>query len=120
MRYIPNSPDERRSMLEEIGCSRIEDLFEQIPPNLRLKEPIGIGHAVSEPDLLTFFHDLASKNASGYQSFLGAGAYSHYTPVITDSLISRSEFFTAYTPYQPEVSQGTLHTYSSFKRLSAS
>jgi len=117
MRYIPNSPDERRSMLEEIGCARIEDLFEQIPASLRLNEPIGIGHPVSEPDLLAFFHELGAKNASGYQSFLGAGAYSHYTPIITDSLISRSEFFTAYTPYQPEVSQGTLQYIFEFQTL---
>src|SRR5215467_9125951 len=117
MRYIPNSPDERRSMLEEIGCARIEDLFEQIPSGLRLAGPIGIGHPLSEPDLLSLFQGLAASNAAGYQSFLGAGAYSHYIPVITDSLISRSEFFTAYTPYQPEVSQGTLQYVFDFQTL---
>jgi glycine dehydrogenase subunit 1 len=112
MRYIPNSPDERRSMLADLGLARIEDLFDQIPEQLRLKEPIGIGHPMSEPELLEYFQDLASKNATDYQSFLGAGAYSHFIPVIIDSLISRAEFFTAYTPYQPELSQGTLqYTY---------
>ena len=104
-------------MLEEIGCARIEDLFEQIPANLRLNEPIGIGPPLSEPDLLRFFQELGGRNASGYQSFLGAGAYSHFIPVITDSLISRSEFFTAYTPYQPEVSQGTLQYIFEFQTL---
>jgi len=112
MRYIPNSPDERSSMLADLGLARIEDLFDQIPQQLRLKEPIGIGHPMSEPELLDYFRDLASRNATDYQSFLGAGAYSHFIPVIIDSLISRAEFFTAYTPYQPELSQGTLqYTY---------
>ena len=117
MRYIPNSPDERRSMLASSGCERIEELFEQIPEKLRLNEPIGIGPAMSEPDLLAYFRALASDNATGYQSFLGAGAYSHFIPVIIDSLISRAEFFTAYTPYQPEQSQGTLQYIFEFQTM---
>lgn len=117
MRYIPNSPDERRSMLASIGCERIEELFEQIPEKLRLNEPIGIGPAMSEPDLLAYFRNLAAKNATDYQSFLGAGAYSHFIPVIIDSLISRAEFFTAYTPYQPEQSQGTLQYIFEFQTM---
>jgi glycine cleavage system P protein (glycine dehydrogenase) subunit 1 len=117
MRYIPNSPDERRSMLADMGCERIEDLFEQIPEKLRLNEPIGIGSAMSEPDLLVYFRDLASQNAAHYQSFLGAGAYSHYIPTIIDPLISRAEFFTAYTPYQPELSQGTLQYIFEFQTM---
>ncbi len=117
MRYIPNSPDERRSMLASIGCERIEELFEQIPEKLRLNEPIGIGPAMSEPDLLAYFRNLAANNATDYQSFLGAGAYSHFIPVIIDSLISRAEFFTAYTPYQPEQSQGTLQYIFEFQTM---
>ena len=117
MRYIPNSPDERRSMLADIGLARIEDLFDQIPEQLRLKEPIGIGDPMSEPQLLEYFRVLASKNAIDYQSFLGAGAYSHFIPVIIDSLISRAEFFTAYTPYQPELSQGTLQYTFEFQTM---
>ena len=117
MRYIPNSPDERRSMLDSIGCERIEELFEQIPEKLRLNEPIGIGPAMSEPDLLAYFRNLAANNATDYQSFLGAGAYSHFIPVIIDSLISRAEFFTAYTPYQPEQSQGTLQYIFEFQTM---
>src|SRR5437870_4698593 len=108
MRYIPNSRDERRAMLAYIGLDRIEDLFDQIPEQLKLKEEIGVGEPFSEPELLDYFRGLASKNAVDYQCFLGAGAYSHFIPVIIDSLISRAEFFTAYTPYQPELSQGTL------------
>ncbi|HYV05044.1 MAG TPA: aminomethyl-transferring glycine dehydrogenase subunit GcvPA [Blastocatellia bacterium] len=117
MRYIPNSPDERQAMLADIGRSRIEDLFQQIPERLRLNEPIGIGQPMSEPDLLAYFRGLAATNATEYQSFLGAGAYSHFIPVIIDSLISRAEFFTAYTPYQPELSQGTLQYIFEFQTM---
>jgi len=117
MRYIPNSPDERLAMLADIGRSRIEDLFQQIPEHLRLNEPIGIGQPMSEPDLLAYFRDLAASNATDYTSFLGAGAYSHFIPVIIDSLISRAEFFTAYTPYQPELSQGTLQYIFEFQTM---
>src|SRR6476661_6123600 len=117
MRYIPNSPGERRSMLADIGLKRIEDLFDQIPEQLKLKETMGIGDPMSEPELLEYFRRLASENAIDYQTFLGAGAYSHFIPVIIDSLISRSEFFTAYTPYQPEISQGTLQTIFEFQTL---
>jgi glycine dehydrogenase subunit 1 len=117
MRYIPNSPDERKAMLASLGLERIEELFEQIPPHLRLDGPIGVGSPASEPQLLDWFRRLAAQNATDYQSFLGAGAYSHHTPVIIDSLISRSEFFTAYTPYQPELSQGTLQYIFEFQTL---
>jgi glycine dehydrogenase subunit 1 len=117
MRYIPNSPGERRSMLEDIGLERIEDLFDQIPEQLKLKEAIGVGDPMSEPELLEYFHRLASENRIDYQSFLGAGAYSHFIPVIIDSLISRAEFFTAYTPYQPELSQGTLQYTFEFQTM---
>ncbi len=117
MRYIPNSPDERHAMLANIGVERIEDLFDQIPEQLRLKEPIGVGDPVSEPELLEYFRALASRNGTDYHSFLGAGAYSHFIPVIIDSLISRAEFFTAYTPYQPELSQGTLQYTFEFQTM---
>jgi glycine dehydrogenase subunit 1 len=117
MRYISNSLDEREAMLQDIGCRRIEELFEQVPQNLRLSEPLGIGPAVSEPGLLSLFNQLAQRNAAGYDCFLGGGSYSHFIPVVTDSLISRSEFFTAYTPYQPEVSQGTLQYIFEFQTM---
>src|SRR6266481_9514004 len=117
MRYIPNSPGERGSMLSDIGLGRIEELFDQIPEVLKLREPIGVGDPMSEPELLEYFRSLASKDAVDYQSFLGAGAYSHFIPVIIDSLISRAEFFTAYTPYQPELSQGTLQYTFEFQTM---
>ncbi len=117
MRYIPNAPDERQDMLASIGLHSIADLFDQIPESLRLTAPLGIGEPMSEPDLLDYFRHLAANNASGYQSFLGAGAYAHHIPVIIDPLISRSEFFTAYTPYQPELSQGTLQYIFEFQTM---
>lgn len=117
MRYIPNSPGERRSMLADIGLERIEQLFDQIPEKLKLNEPLGIGEPMSEPELLEYFRRLADENAIDYRSFLGAGAYSHFIPVIIDSLISRAEFFTAYTPYQPELSQGTLQYTFEFQTM---
>jgi glycine dehydrogenase subunit 1 len=117
MRYIPNSPGERRSMLADMGLERIEQLFDQIPEKLKLNEPLGIGEPMSEPELLEYFRRLADENAIDYRSFLGAGAYSHFIPVIIDSLISRAEFFTAYTPYQPELSQGTLQYTFEFQTM---
>ncbi|HUK89731.1 MAG TPA: aminomethyl-transferring glycine dehydrogenase subunit GcvPA [Blastocatellia bacterium] len=117
MRYIPNSPGERLAMLREIGCAGIDDLFSEIPASLKLQGAIGIGPAVSEPELAEFFRALSARNGSDYQSFLGAGAYSHFIPVIIDSLISRSEFLTAYTPYQPELSQGTLQYIFEFQTM---
>lgn len=117
MRYITNSPDERRSMLREMGCQSMEELFDQVPSNLLLEEPIGVGRAVSEPDLLELFRELARRNGTDYLSFLGGGAYSHFIPVVVDSVISRSEFFTAYTPYQPEISQGTLQYIFEFQTM---
>ena len=117
MRYITNSPGERSSMLADIGLERIEELFDQIPEQLKLKEAIGVGAPMSEPELLEYFRRLASENRTDYQSFLGAGAYSHFIPVIIDSLISRAEFFTAYTPYQPELSQGTLQYTFEFQTM---
>jgi len=105
-------------MLRDIGLSNIEELFRGIPENLRRKELLNLPSAVSEAELIAYFKDLAARNTStGYTSFLGGGAYPHYTPVIIDTLISRSEFYTAYTPYQPEVAQGTLQTIYEFQTM---
>jgi glycine dehydrogenase subunit 1 len=118
LRYIPNSPDERAEMLEQIGVSSIENLFDSIPADLRLHRTLNVPAALSELELLKKFEVTATRNpAASRISFLGAGAYSHYTPTIVDSLISRSEFFTAYTPYQPEISQGTLQAIFEFQTL---
>jgi glycine dehydrogenase subunit 1 len=118
LRYIPNSPEERAEMLKDLGLSSAEQLFDSIPSELRLREPLKTSAAISEMELLAGFNALASRNSAAYRpSFLGAGAYSHYSPTIVDHLISRSEFFTAYTPYQPEISQGTLQTIFEFQTL---
>ncbi|HET9787610.1 MAG TPA: aminomethyl-transferring glycine dehydrogenase subunit GcvPA [Pyrinomonadaceae bacterium] len=118
MRYIPNSPEERTAMLHQIGLRSADDLFASIPEELRLSRPLDTPAALSEIELLAGFERMAANNpASRRPGFLGAGAYSHYIPTIVDHIISRSEFFTAYTPYQPEISQGTLQVIFEFQTL---
>ena len=118
MRYIPNSPDERQEMLKAVGLGSTEELFDSIPPDVLLRRRLNTPAALSEIELLARFEALAAQNrAARRPSFLGAGAYSHYAPTIIDHLISRSEFFTAYTPYQPEVSQGTLQAIFEFQTM---
>jgi len=118
LRYIPNSPDERTEMLRTVGLDSVEDLFSSIPENLRLGRNLNITNAVSELELVRGFEERARQNAAARRpGFLGAGAYSHYSPTIVDHLIQRSEFFTSYTPYQPEISQGTLQAIFEFQTL---
>lgn len=118
MRYIPNSPEERAEMLAEIGLSGPEDLFRSIPQDLRLNRPLAIDGPLAEPEVLAEMNAMAARNtAVGKPSFLGGGVYSHYSPTIVDHLIQRSEFFTSYTPYQPEISQGTLQYIFEFQTL---
>src|SRR5438067_11924355 len=105
-------------MLQQIGVASIENLFDSIPENLRLREHLNVPAAMSELELLNRFDELAACNQAAKRiSFFGGGAYSHYIPTIVDHLISRSEFFTAYTPYQPEISQGTLQAIFEFQTL---
>jgi glycine cleavage system P protein (glycine dehydrogenase) subunit 1 len=118
LRYIPNSPEERAEMLDSIGLNSAEALFDSIPENLLLRRPLKTPAALSETELLTRFEQMGARNAGARRaSFLGGGAYSHYIPTIVDHILSRSEFFTAYTPYQPEISQGTLQTIFEFQTL---
>ena len=118
MRYIPNSPDERAEMLKEIGVATTDNLFDSIPEELRLRDHLNVPAAMSELELLKQFEEMGARNQAAQRtSFLGGGAYSHYIPTIVDHLISRSEFFTAYTPYQPEISQGTLQAIFEFQTL---
>ena len=118
MRYIPNSPEERAEMLRTVGLSSPEQLFDSIPAELRLNRELRTPAALSEIELLARFERMAARNAAARRpNFLGAGAYAHYAPTIIDHLISRSEFFTAYTPYQPEVSQGTLQAIFEFQTM---
>src|SRR5688572_6693699 len=105
-------------MLEAIGLKSAEELFDSIPQDLLLKRPLNTPAALSEIELLNRFERMGGRNAGARRpSFLGGGAYSHYIPTIVDHIISRSEFFTAYTPYQPEISQGTLQTIFEFQTL---
>lgn len=118
MRYIPNSPEEREEMLEAVGLSSAEELFRSIPEDVRLNRRLNITEPLAEPEVIAAMENLALKNtASRKISFLGAGAYSHFSPTIVDYLIQRSEFFTSYTPYQPEISQGTLQYIFEFQTL---
>ncbi|HEY0379097.1 MAG TPA: aminomethyl-transferring glycine dehydrogenase subunit GcvPA [Pyrinomonadaceae bacterium] len=118
MRYIPNSPEERAEMLRGLGLDSAENLFDSIPADLLLRRPLQTPAAISEMELLAGFEEMAARNVAARRpSFLGAGAYSHYSPTVVDHLIQRSEFFTAYTPYQPEISQGTLQAIFEFQTL---
>lgn len=119
MRYLPNSPGDRAQMLKELGHNSIRELFDQIPEDLRLKRPLRLPGPLSEPEILEFFERAAAESSRDYVSLLGAGVYSHYRPVVIDTLLSRNEFLTAYTPYQPEISQGTLQALFEFQTLIA-
>lgn len=118
MRYIPNSPEERAEMLEIVGLSSAEELFRSIPENVRLNRALKITEPLAESEVIGAMEALADKNtASRKPSFLGAGVYSHFSPTVVDHLSQRSEFFTSYTPYQPEISQGTLQYIFEFQTL---
>ena len=119
MRYIPNTDANCRQMLDAIGVRSVDDLFDDIPAAVRLKRPLRVPPALSEADLTTHLRALAARNADTdrYSSFLGAGCYDHFSPAIIGHLISRGEFLTAYTPYQPEISQGTLQAIYEYQTL---
>jgi glycine dehydrogenase subunit 1 len=117
MRYLPKSDTERRQMLEALGLGGMEELFAHIPAEIRLSRPLNLPDGVSEMEVLRYFRERAEENAAGYVSFLGAGVYHHFRPVVIDSLISRSEFYTAYTPYQAEIAQGTLQSIFEFQTM---
>ncbi|MEZ5426582.1 MAG: aminomethyl-transferring glycine dehydrogenase subunit GcvPA [Pyrinomonadaceae bacterium] len=118
MRYIPNSPEERQEMLKTVGLASAEELFRSIPSDVHLGRSLNITDPLSEPEVIAEMERLAELNtASRRTSFLGAGAYSHFSPTIVDHLIQRSEFFTSYTPYQPEIAQGTLQYIFEFQTL---
>ena len=117
MRYLPKSQSDRDAMLGDIGVKSVDELFAAIPAEYRLTRDLNIPRSYAESEIVQFFRDRAAENGQGYVTFLGAGAYSHYRPVVIDSLISRGEFFTAYTPYQPEIAQGTLQAIFEFQSM---
>jgi len=118
-RYLPMTETDKQAMLETIGVASVDDLFSDIPEQVRFKGEYNIKKAKSESALLKELTQLAGKNADlrSHTSFLGAGVYDHYIPVIVDHVISRSEFYTAYTPYQPEISQGELQAIFEFQTM---
>jgi glycine dehydrogenase subunit 1 len=117
MRYLPKSASERTEMLESIGVASVEELFQSIPEKFRLRGPLSLPGPLSEMEIIQYFQARAGENARGYTSFLGAGVYQHVHSVVTDALIQRGEFLTSYTPYQAEISQGTLTAIFEFQTL---
>jgi glycine dehydrogenase subunit 1 len=118
-RYLPMTEQDQKEMLEKIGVSSVDELFSDIPEKVRFKGSYQIKPAKSESALLKELTKLSQKNADAKAnvSFLGAGVYDHYSPVIVDHVLSRSEFYTAYTPYQPEISQGELQAIFEFQTM---
>jgi len=117
MRYLPKSPADREAMLREIGAASIDELFAIIPEEYRLTRDLAIPRQMAESEIVEYFQSAADKNANGYASFLGAGAYRHYRPVLIDAIVQRGEFLTSYTPYQAEITQGTLQAIFEFQTM---
>src|SRR5438067_7999567 len=116
-RYTSATDADRREMLDAIGVESVEELFRDIPEPMRQREPIALPDGMSEQDVFDHLRALASRNRSADEevTFLGAGMYDHYVPALIDSILQRSEFLTPYTPYQPEISQGTLQAMFEFQ-----
>ncbi len=104
-------------MLNAIGAESLEALFAHLPDAVRLRRPLDLPPGISEYEIVQYFRELAAQNASDYACFLGAGAYRHFRPVLVDTVVSRGEFLTSYTPYQAEISQGTLTTIFEFQTM---
>jgi glycine dehydrogenase subunit 1 len=119
MDFTPHTEADLEAMLAAIGIERVTDLFAHLPEEVRLRGPIDLPPGLSEPDLRARVAALASRNRAETLSFVGAGAYPHFVPAAVDALASRAEFATAYTPYQPEVSQGTLQAIFEFQTVTS-
>ncbi len=119
MAYVLNTPDDQRAMLQRIGVPSVQDLFQSIPPELRLKRPLNVPPALTEMELGQHLQELASKNRPCGEAgcFLGGGSYDHFIPAVVDAVAGRSEYYTAYTPYQAEASQGSLQAFFEFQTL---
>ena len=119
MRYLPNSAADREAMLRAAGHASVQELFAQIPEEIQLKRLLNVPGPLSEKEILEYFQQAAVASTREYVSLLGAGAYSHYRPVVIDALLLRAEFLTSYTPYQAEISQGNLQAMFEFQTLIA-
>jgi glycine dehydrogenase subunit 1 len=117
MRYLPKSPADRAAMRKAIGIQSIDELFAPVPAEYRLSRDLNIPRQMAESEIVDWFKQRAKENGEGYTSFLGAGAYAHYRPVVIDALVQRGEFLTSYTPYQAEFAQGTLQAIFEFQTM---
>ena len=119
MPYLYNTPEDQRAMLEAIGCASIDALFDTIPEELRLNRPLDLPPAMGELELTRHITELAAQNLSSESAdcFLGAGSYDHFIPAVVDYVASRGEFYTSYTPYQAEVSQGNLQAMFEYQSM---
>ncbi len=119
MSYVLNTPDDRDAMLKAIGAGSVDDLFATIPADLRLRRPLDVAPAMTEIELTSHVSRLAARNCSAHEAvcFLGGGSYDHFIPAVVDAVAGRSEFYTAYTPYQAEASQGSLQAFFEFQTL---
>ena len=119
MPYLSNTPDDQRAMLAAIGANSIDELFEMVPADLRLSRPLNLPPALTEMELTAHMAQLAGKNVSAGQAicFLGGGSYDHFIPAVVDAIASRAEFYTSYTPYQAEASQGNLQAFFEYQTL---
>ncbi len=117
--YVLNTPDDRQKMLSAIGVASIEELFARVPAALRLDRPLNVAPALTEIELTRHLQELSARNVPAGEAvcFLGGGSYDHYIPAVVDAVSGRSEFYTAYTPYQAEASQGSLQAFFEFQTL---
>jgi len=115
--YLFTTPEQQKEMLSTIGVSSIDDLFDTIPADLRMKRPLDLPAAMSELELEQFARQLAARDREPRACFMGGGAYDHFVPSVVDEITSRGEFYTAYTPYQPEASQGSLQAFFEYQSL---
>jgi len=117
--YVPHTDNDRKDMLNDVGVAKIDEFFGDVPKNVRLKDPLNLPPSMSEMELVKHMKKLAAQNVSAgeFICFLGAGTYNHYVPSVVKHLVQRSEFYTAYTPYQPEISQGTLQSIFEFQSM---
>src|ERR1700687_6039225 len=120
MRSLPHTAGDIRALLDVVEVGDVADLFAQVPAELRARAAINLAPGISEPEIRTRLAQLAGQNTAAHGlCFLGAGAYPHFVPAIVDQILQRAEFYSAYTPYQPEVSQGTLQAIFEFQTLVA-